>query len=148
MSVQEATRKLIGDGLDTPREQIVYANILILGVWVGIFILFVTFALYVFGAATPQIPIEETPRYWGRGVEEYIEATHWPHGWAWTGMLDKGDLLTYVGLVPLALLSILGYVVLFIAYIRERSGLFAVICALEILVLGIAASGVLVAGGH
>ena len=138
----------LGNGLETPREQVVYANILILGVWCGILILLVTFGLYVFGIIPPHVPIEKTPEYWHLGVDDYAHATEWPNGWSWTGMLAKGDILTYVGFILLALLSILGYVFLLITYLRERSRLFSIICLLEILVLSLAASGVLVSGGH
>ena len=138
----------IGTGSETPREQVIYANILILGVWCGILILLVTFGLYVFGVLTPHVPIEETPTHWGLGVDDYAHATGWPNGWSWTAMLGKGDILTYVGFILLALLSILGYMFLLITYVRERSRLFSIICLLEILVLGLAASGLLGSGGH
>jgi hypothetical protein len=136
------------NGLETPREQVIYANVLIIGVWLGILILLVTFGLYVAGVTTPHVAIEDTPRYWGMGVDEYAHQTAWPSGWDWTGLLGRGDILTYVGFILLALLSILGYMVLLVTYVRERSSLFSLICILEILVLGLAASGVLVAGGH
>lgn len=136
------------NGLETPREQVVYANILIMGVWCGIFILLVTFGLYVFGVTTPHVPIEKTPAYWSMAVDDYAHATGWPDGWSWTGMIGRGDILTFVGFILLALLSILGYGFLLITYLRERSPLFAIISLLEILVLSLAASGVLVAGGH
>jgi hypothetical protein len=138
----------IGNRLETPREQVVYANILILGVWCGILILLVTFGLYVFGITTPHVPIEKTPEYWGMGVDDYAHATGWPDGWSWIGMLGRGDILTYIGFILLALLSIVGYGFLLITYLRERAPLFSIICLLEILVLCLAASGVLVAGGH
>ena len=63
-------------------------------------------------------------------------------------MLDRGDILNYVGFVLLAGLSVLGYFVLFVAYVRHGDRLFASICILEILVLLLAASGILVSSGH
>jgi len=134
--------------LETPREQVVYANILIVGVWCGILVLLVTFGLYVFEIIPPHVPIRETPRHWHLGVSDYAHATDWPDGWSWTALLGKGDVLTYLGFIPLALLSILGYMFLLRNYVRERSWLFSIICVLEVLILGLAASGVLVAGGH
>ena len=136
------------DGLQTPREQVVYANLLILGVWTGILLLFVTFGLYVFGATTPLISVEDTPRCFRMGVDEYLRETGWPSGWSWASMLGRGDVLNYVGFVLLALLTILGYAVLLLAYLGQRDRLYSVICLLEIIVLGLAASGLLVAGGH
>ena len=70
-----------------PREQIVYANLLTLGVWIGIFILLVTYTLYVSGIVGPKVPLEEVPGHWGQGVDAYLHATDSPQGWGWTPRL-------------------------------------------------------------
>ena len=136
------------NGLEASREQVIYANLLLVGVWLGMLILVVTFGLYVLQILAPHVPVADTPRYWGKGVAEYLTVTRWPCGWSWVTMLHKGDVLNYIGLVLLALLTIVGYTVLLVAYLRERSRLFSLICVLEIIVLGLAASGILAGGGH
>ena len=107
------------NGLETPREQVIYANLLILGVWLGLFVLFVTFGLYVLGVVAPHVPLEETPLRWGQAVDEYVKETRWPVGWSWVKMLHKGDILNYLGFVLLALLTVPGYLVLLRAYLRH-----------------------------
>jgi hypothetical protein len=134
--------------VEPTREQVIYANMVIVGVWVGMALLFVTFGLYVFGVLEPYVPLEETPRNWGQGVTEYLEKTHWPTGWSWTGMLGRGDILNYVGFVLLAMLTVVGYSFLLVVYSKKKDRLFATICLLEILILMLAASGVLTSGGH
>jgi hypothetical protein len=141
----ETTEK---NGLEPPPEQVIYANLLLLGVWLGLAMLLVTFALYVSGVLAPHVPLEETPLRWEQGVHEYLQSTHWPSGWSWLGMLGKGDVLNYVGFVFLALLTLLGYGVLLRAYLKAGDTLFTIICILEMIVLGLAASGLLVGGGH
>ena len=70
-----------------PREQIVYANLLTMGVWSGIFILFVTYLIYVSGLLSPHVPLETVPEHWGKGVDDYMAATGSPRGWEWAELL-------------------------------------------------------------
>jgi hypothetical protein len=88
------------------------------------------------------------PKLWGKGVSEYLEMTHSPHGWGWVSLLGRGDFLNYIGFVLLALMTILCYLVLLRGYVRQKNWIFACIALLEILVLSIAASGILGSGGH
>lgn len=136
------------ESLKASREQIIYANLLIIGVWVGIIILVTTYAIYVTGILPAHIEINFIPTVWGKGVNEYLEMTHSPHGWGWLFLLGKGDFLNYIGLVLLALMTILCYLVLVRGYIRQKNWIFAIIAVLEIVVLSVAASGILGSGGH
>jgi len=136
------------ESLKASREQIIYANLLIIGVWVGIIILVTTYAIYVTGILPAHIEINFIPTVWGKGVNEYLEMTHSPHGWGWVFLLAKGDFLNYIGLVLLALMTILCYLVLVRGYIRQKNWIFAIIAVLEIVVLSVAASGILGSGGH
>ena len=132
----------------TPPEQIIYANLLLIGVWFGLFLLLVTYTLYLSGVLPPHLPISEVPNKWSIGVDQYLHETHSPHGWGWTSLLNKGDFLNYVGFAFLALTTIGCYLALMRVYIRTKDWLFSTICALEIAVLLVAASGLLGSGGH
>lgn len=136
------------DKPETPPEQIIYANLLLIGVWLGLFLLLVTYALYISGILPPHVPISEVPGYWTIGVDQYLHDTNSPHGWGWTSLLHKGDFLNYIGFAFLALTTIVCYAVLMGASIRSKDRVFSVICALEIIILSVAASGLLGAGGH
>ena len=136
------------EALKPTREQIIYANLLIIGVWVGIIILATTYAIYLTGVLSPHIDISIIPSIWGKGVNEYLEITHSPHGGGWVSLLTKGDFLNYTGFVLLALMTIVCYLVLVRGYFRQKNWIFAAIAVLEIVVLGVAASGILGSGGH
>ena len=136
------------ENLKASREQIIYANILVIGVWAGIFILVATYTIYLTGILPSHIELSLIPTIWGKGVGEYLEITHSPHGWGWVSLLAKGDFLNYIGLALLALMTIFCYLVLVRGYIRQKNWIFAVIALLEIVVLSVAASGLLGSGGH
>ena len=136
------------ENLKASREQIIYANILVIGVWAGIFILVTTYAIYLSGILPSHVELSLIPTIWGKGVGEYLEITHSPHGWGWVSLLTKGDFLNYIGLALLALMTIVCYLVLVRGYIRQKNWIFAVIALLEIVVLSVAASGLLGSGGH
>jgi len=136
------------EGLKPSREQIIYANILIIGVWTGIFILAATYAIYLTGILPSHVELSIIPTIWGKGVGEYLEITHSPHGWGWIYLLARGDFLNYIGFALLALMTIICYLVLVRGYIRQKNWIFTVIALLEIFVLSLAASGILGSGGH
>ena len=136
------------EGLQPSREQIIYANLLIIGVWAGIFLLVATYAIYLTGILPSHVELSIIPTIWGKGVSEYLEITHSPHGWGWVSLLTKGDFLNYIGLALLALMTIVCYLVLVRGYIRQKNWIFTVIALLEIVVLSLAASGLLGSGGH
>jgi hypothetical protein len=136
------------EGLNPSREQIIYANLLIIGVWAGIFILLTTYAIYLTGILPSHVGITKIPELWGMSVSEFLHATHSPHGWGWLSLLAKGDFINYIGFVLLALMTIFCYLVLVRGYVRQRNWTYAVIAVLEVAVLSLAASGILVSGGH
>jgi hypothetical protein len=134
--------------LKPSQEQIIYANLLLIGVWSGIVILVATYVIYVTGILPSHVDMAVIPTAWGNGVSEYLETTHSPHGWGWVALLAKGDFLNYIGFALLALMTIGCYLVLVRGYIRQKDWIFFVIAVLEILVLSLAASGILGSGGH
>ena len=136
------------DALKPSREQFIYANLLIIGVWAGIAILFITYAIYLAGFLPSHVEISVVPSLWGKGVDKFLEITHSPHGWGWVSLLNTGDFLNYIGFVLLALMTILCYLVLVRGYIRQKNWIFATIAVLEIVVLSLAASGIFGSGGH
>ena len=136
------------DDLQASSDQLIYANLLLIGVWAGLFLLTLTYIIYVAGIIPSHVDINLIPQYWGHGVGEYLEATNSPQGWGWFSLLHRGDFLNFVGLALLALLTIVCYMVLLRGYIRRNDRNFATICILEIVVLYVAASGILGVGGH
>ncbi len=134
--------------LQPTADQIIYANLLTIGVWLGLFLLVLSYLIYITGILPPHVDISLIPQYWTHGVHEYLKATNSPQGWGWFSLLYKGDFLNFVGLALLALMTIVCYMVLLRGYIHRKNWIFSTICILEILVLGVAASGILGTGGH
>jgi len=130
------------------KEQIIYANLLLMGMVSGIVVLIITYTIYVTGLLPSYVDMHLISANWGKGVHEYLEITHSPHGWGWLALLGKGDFLNYVGFVLLGIMTILCYLVLVRGYFREKNWIFTAISILEIVVLSLAASGLLGSGGH
>lgn len=134
--------------LKPSREQIIYANLLLIGMVTGIIVMMVTYAIYVTGLLPPHVDKAVISANWGKGIHEYLEITNSPHGWGWAGLLLKGDFLNYIGFALLGLMTIVCYLVLIRGFVRKKDWVFATISILEILVLSLAASGILGGGGH
>ncbi|MCE5313325.1 MAG: hypothetical protein LLF86_09270 [Nitrospiraceae bacterium] len=129
-------------------EQTTYAGVLDTGMKAGLLIIIFTFAVYVFNLLQPHIPNAEISRYWSLPVHQYLQATGVHAGWSWLHMLGKGDFLNFAGIAFLAGISIICYIRIMPVLIAKKDTAYTVIALLEILVLVLAASGVLRSGGH
>ncbi len=129
-------------------EQIKYANLLFYGSWSGIFVMVVTYLIYVFGILDPHIPVEIIPQLWGLSSSEFSHETGVPLGWGWFSLIGKGDYLNFIGIAFLGVLTIIGYLMLIPTYAKAKDKAFLTIVVLEIIVLSVAASGILGSGGH
>ncbi|MBW1680235.1 MAG: DUF1634 domain-containing protein [Deltaproteobacteria bacterium] len=129
-------------------EQLAYANVLFVGAWLGIFLMIITYFLYLGGVLAPHVDLGLVTANWNKGVDEYLAVTQSPHGWGWVKFLSKGDFLNFVGMVLLAVLTIICYLFLIVGYQKRRDRIYMIIAALEVLVLASAASGLLGTGGH
>ena len=136
------------------KEQILYADILAKGMYVGLLLLFVTFALYVFGIMTPVIPLEEVSNYWLHSAHEYLVAInndflHWDHlplGWAWFTLLGKGDFLNFLPIAILSGTTIGCYLAIVPGLFRRGDAAYGIMAILEAVILALAASGLLAVG--
>lgn len=129
-------------------EQLAYAKLLDQGMKVGIVLLVITFAIYVFGILPAHLPVDELSKYWGLPVKEYLAAAGIHTGWSWLGMLGKGDFLNFLGIAFLSGVTILCYLALIPIFLRKKDTIYAILAILEVLVLVLAASGLLKSGGH
>lgn len=129
-------------------EQITYANMLFIGAWAGILLMLVTYFIYIAGIVSPHVDIAVIIQNWDKGVDEYLRITQSPHGWGWLQLLHRGDFINFIGLVLLAVLTIICYLFLIGGYKKRKDWVYFFICLSEIAVLVLAASGVLGTGGH
>ena len=129
-------------------EQLLYANILNKGMAAGLIGLVVTFIIYGAGILKPMIPLEQVQHYWVMPVNEYLAASGIHAGWAWLGNLGYGDMLTFVPIAFLSLLTIVCYAAIIPGLLRKKDTAYVVLVVVEIIVLTVAASGLLGSGGH
>jgi hypothetical protein len=131
-------------------EQLLYAKVLDKGMKLGIIGLLITFALYTFGIVEPRIPIDQVQNYWNfeGGVSEYLDRTGIHAGWAWLGDLGYSDMLNFLPIAFLSLVTVICYLAIIPGLIRKKDTTYAVIAIVEVVVLLVAASGLLGSGGH
>ena len=138
----------MSDKTKASEEQIAYANVLNIGMWFGLALLIITFFVYISGVLPSYVPIDDLPKYWTMRVHDFNVALNAPTGWGWTSLVGKGDYLNFVGIAILSGLTILCYVVILPILARKKDRAYVVIAIAEVLVLSLAASGLLKVGGH
>jgi len=124
-------------------EREIFARWLDVGTRIGFVVLVATFLLYVLGILPSHIPLADLPHYWRFSVVRYLAETGEPTGWGWVRRVHEGDLATLLGIAILAAANMFCYVRVLPDLVRRREWAFAVMCALELLVFLVAASGVL-----
>ena len=82
--------------LDPTAEQIRYSGFLEKGMYFGLALLLLTFAVYVTGILDPYLPMEDLPVHWTKGVHDYLEDAQIEPGWAWLSMIGYGDFLNWI----------------------------------------------------
>lgn len=130
------------------QEQNNYADLLFYGCWLGLAVMLVTYLLYVSGIVTPHIPLQEMPDYWSQSVSHYLTVAQVPTGWGWINLLGQGDFLNFIGIVLLAGMTIICYVRIIPGLLRKGDRVMAIIAVTEVLVLVLAASGIVGGGAH
>jgi hypothetical protein len=128
------------------REQQVYAKWLAVGSHLGLALIIITFLAYVLDVWEPHVPIEHLPWLWSLPAHEFRSVTDGPHGWEWVALLGRGDFLTYIGVAVLALTTVACYARIVPALGAGGERLYAAIGAAQILVLLLAATGLV--SGH
>ncbi|GAB6887830.1 hypothetical protein JCM13304A_13280 [Desulfothermus okinawensis JCM 13304] len=131
-----------------PKEQNIYAEILFFGCWGGIAIMCITYFLYLSTIMDPFVPMDTLQKMWHLPSGQFMEKLNIHQGWSWVHLLGKGDFINFIGIALLGLLTIVGYFTLAFAYFKRGDMVYTFIAIFEILVLLLAASGILGSGGH
>ena len=114
----------------------------------GLLILLITYAIYVVGILSPYLPHADVPKYWSLSVNEYLHQTNIQPGWARINMLAYGDFLNFVGIAILAGVSIICFLSIVPLLWKNGDKVYAVLAITEVIILTVAASGILGTGGH
>lgn len=134
--------------LKATEEQLTYAKVLDAGMKIGLLSLIVLFIIYLVGILDPYIPVKNLPKYWSLSVHEYLQETGIHQGWSWIKLLNKGDFLNFLGIAFLAGVTIVCYIAVIPLFFRKKDKVYGFLAVLEVLVLLLAASGILKTGGH
>lgn len=129
-----------------PPEQWRYARVLDLTSRLGFAALVAGYAAYVMGWLDVHVTVGELPQLWTLPLAEYLARTGSPTGWGWLAHLHKGEFAGLIGIVMLAGCSVVCLLAIIPLYVRRGDRVYAGICAVEVLVLLLAASGILTAG--
>ena len=139
---------------EATEEQLLYANILSKGMLVGLVLLFVTFALYVFGIMPAAVPLDEIANYWNQPVHDYLVAIntnflhleHLPTGWSWVKLIGKGDFINFIPVAILSGVTIICYIAIVPGLFKRGDKAYAYMALAEVAILTLAASGLLAVG--
>jgi hypothetical protein len=145
---RNAVAKEHGESVQAGPEQLLYASILEKGMYLGLLILLITYGIYMVGIPGPYLQHAQVPQLWGLSVTDYLHSAKIEAGWAWTGMLGYSDFLNFVGIAMLAAVSIACFIAIVPLLVRNGDRVYAVLAVAEIIILSVAASGILGAGGH
>lgn len=129
-------------------EQVLYANLLNKGMLIGLLCLIITFIIYAAGILPPKIPLPEVQNYWVMSVSDYLEKSGIHAGWAWLKELGYGDMLNFLPIAFLSGITILCYLAIIPGLLRKKDTAYVVLSIIEVIVLVVAASGILGTGGH
>ena len=101
------------------------------------------FLTYVTGVLEERVVVGQLPALWGLSLAEYLRVTQTPTGWGWVTHLDKGEFAGLLGIAALAGCSLVCLAAIVPLYTRRGEWTYAAICTLEIIVMLLAASGIL-----
>jgi hypothetical protein len=138
---------MAGKNTTASEEQLIYAKVLEKGMAAGLLGLFVTCGIYMSGMLDSTVPVQDIQKYWSMPVDDYMHATGIKRGWDWAGHLGRGDFLNFIPIAILAGITILSYIAIVPVLLRKNDKIYAVIAILEVIVLVVAASGILGSGG-
>ena len=129
------------DALDAQRR---YARFLLVTTRLGAALLVATFVAYAAGWIAPFVPIERLPSLWSLPASEFLRQAQIPPGWhGWAALILHGDMLVLGAIALLITSSILCLAAAMPVFWKRGERAMVVLCALQIAVLALAASGIL-----
>ena len=79
-------------------------------------------------------------------VHDYLTHANIKAGWAWLGMISCGDFINFIGIAILAGITILCYLAIIPLLFKNKDWVYATLAVLEVIVLSLAASGIIAVG--
>jgi hypothetical protein len=129
-------------------EQVRYARVLEKGMLIGLSALFLSFLLYVSGVVKPYIPMHKVMEHWSVDVKAYLGSAGVKPGWGWVELVGYGDFLNLIAIALLAGTTILCYLTIVPILWQSHDRIYVALVIVQVIVLSVAASGMLGTGGH
>jgi Fe2+ transport system protein B len=123
-----------------------YGRILHYLVLAGFLFLGATFLIYAFALLPSYMDAHRVPQVWHLPADEAVAETARPQFRAWVTNLNRADLLSLGSLAVLSAVTPVGFLFLLVLFLRRRDFAYAAMVAAEIVVLILAATGIV--GGH
>ncbi|MEK6794373.1 MAG: hypothetical protein AABZ39_06330 [Spirochaetota bacterium] len=123
-----------------------FAEVLDTAVRIGMVLLVISFLIYLLGIVPSRIPPSALAGYWGLSLHEFQKSTGAPTGWGWIRSLTYGDHFPFIGIAFMTSVTFICYLRIIPPLLRVKDHVYVCIALAEIIVLVLAASGVLQAG--
>ncbi len=124
-------------------EQLRYARLLQVCTWAGLCWIAAGFLAYTADALPAHVPLRDLPGLWGLPLPRFLEATSMPTGWHLLAAWPKADAAMLLGVALLASAPGLCLAALMPMYLRSHDRAYLAITACVLMVLAVAASGLL-----
>ena len=125
--------------------QVRYARWLAWGTRAGLAFLLLGFVAYLAGLA-PHVPIDRLPALWEVPASQLLSETGLKPGWHWATLLHRSDMLVLAAIAFLSTISAACVAAVLPVFAKRGDRIFVAIGILQIVVLLVAASGLLSAG--
>jgi hypothetical protein len=130
-------------------EQLAYARVLDVLIKIGFAGLLASFVLYVARVLPPYVEMETLATLWHLPLDEDLARTGTPSApWEWTRFLEFGDIVNYVPVAFIGSVSFICLARVLPVFAKKGDVAYTVIVLVQLVVIALAASGVLVAGTH
>jgi hypothetical protein len=120
-----------------------YARCMAVGTTIALGMIVIELIAYVSGILSPYVPLDQLPRLWRMPMQDYLAAAQVPAGWGWVALAGRGDYVNFIGIALLASITLACYLRALRIFMVRRDRLYAALAAAQLLVLLVAASGLL-----
>ncbi|KAA6231698.1 hypothetical protein EKD00_03115 [Chlorobium phaeovibrioides] len=129
------------------KEQLAYAGVLDKLSHFAILFLTGSYAAYIFQLLPRKVSIADIAANWHLRASLMQEKLDAPLGWSFMSGMEsfwRGDALSYFAIILICMIPVVCLLVTAPAFFREKRPVFGVIAILQVLILLVAATGVLV----
>ena len=130
------------------KVQLAYAGILAKATTLGIALVVLGYIVYAFQLLPLSVPIDQVAGNWHlRAAEFHHQVPGAPSGWSCFSQAGKGDMLSYISIIYLGIVTMMCLVVAGFVFSREKNVIYTLFSFVQVAVLVLAAAGI-VSGGH